>query len=954
MLFLITAPAQAQYGGGTGEPNDPYLIYDANQMNAIGADSNDWDKHFKLMADIDLSEYTGTEFNIIGTGHFECTMICWFVGTPFTGVFDGNGHTISNFTYQYNGNEFVGLFGCVDGESAQIKNLGLKDVDIDTDYGERVGSLIGLLFNGTVIDCYTQGGSVSGDYRVGGLVGRSDELASIFNCYADVNVSSYADIGGLVGLNFGAISNCYSKVSAVGVYEVGGLVGFNLGTITDCYSEGSISGGSRIGGLVGYNYSNGTITNCHSTSSVAGSGHVGGLVGGNSGPITNCYSTGSVSGIGKVGGLVGLNWVGTITNCYATGDVEGGESIGGLAGFNDRTVVNCYSTGNVSGDDRVGGLVGETDLRSKISHCYAASYVTGATNVGGLAGYDNSGSYTKCFWDNTVNQLLTGIGNVTHPDVIGESTANMQTKSTFIEAEWDFVGEYENGPSDDWAEPNAGGYPILWWQLSPLPELPTFSGGTGEPNNPYLILTAAELNHIGHNQRLMGRHFRLINDIDLTGTEFFIIGNNVFPFTGTFDGNGKTVSNFIYRSTNQDETGFFTFVNNMQSQIKDLYLKDSCIEAETADKVGTLVGELAEGTISDCHVELCNISGKRYVGGLVGFNRNGTILNCTSSGSVSGGGQGSFLGSGYVGGLVGSNSGIIYNCTSASSVISGNDDAVGGLVGRHTHISRSDFEIRDCYTRGLVSANRWVGGLVGMNMGAIRNCGSSSSVSGNNEVGGLVGYNNSTIRNCYSIGSISGITYVGGFAGRNRYTISNCYSQGGVLGNNRVGGLVGFNDNKVSNCYSVGGVTGATDVGGLVGLNDGGTVSNSFWDIDTSWQATSSGGTDKTTAEMQMQVTFTDAGWDFVGERINGREDIWMMTCEGMSYPKLSWWQPVLGDYFCPDGVDMIDMEHLALHWLDTGCDETNDYCDWAEISNDSTIDFTDFAILADNWLAGR
>jgi len=100
--------------------------------------------------------------------------------------------------------------------------------------------------------------------------------------------------------------------------------------------------------------------------------------------------------------------------------------------------------------------------------------------------------------------------------------------------------------------------------------------------------------------------------------------------------------------------------------------------------------------------------------------------------------------------------------------------------------------------------------------------------------------------------------------------------------------------------------------------------------------------------------TFTDAGWDFVGERINGSEDIWMMTCEGMSYPKLSWWQPVLGDYFCPDGVDMIDMEHLALHWLDTGCDETNDYCDWAEISNDSTIDFTDFAILAGNWLAGR
>ena len=84
MLYFSGLPAQAQYGGGSGEPNDPYLIYTAEQMNAIGANPNDWDKHFKLMADIDLSAYTGTAFNIIGS---------------FRGVFDGNGHTISNFTY---------------------------------------------------------------------------------------------------------------------------------------------------------------------------------------------------------------------------------------------------------------------------------------------------------------------------------------------------------------------------------------------------------------------------------------------------------------------------------------------------------------------------------------------------------------------------------------------------------------------------------------------------------------------------------------------------------------------------------------------------------------------------------------------------------------------------------------------------------------------------------------
>lgn len=68
-VLFLSWPAHAKYGGGTGEPNDPYLIYTAEQMNTIGADLDDWDKHFKLMADIDLSGYTGTDFNIIGIGN---------------------------------------------------------------------------------------------------------------------------------------------------------------------------------------------------------------------------------------------------------------------------------------------------------------------------------------------------------------------------------------------------------------------------------------------------------------------------------------------------------------------------------------------------------------------------------------------------------------------------------------------------------------------------------------------------------------------------------------------------------------------------------------------------------------------------------------------------------------------------------------------------------------------
>jgi len=90
--------ALAQYGGGSGTAEDPYLIYTAEEMNAIGADPNDWDKHFLLMADIDLSGYTGTEFNMIGSARRASRGGTRLV-QGFSGTFDGNGHTIVNFTY---------------------------------------------------------------------------------------------------------------------------------------------------------------------------------------------------------------------------------------------------------------------------------------------------------------------------------------------------------------------------------------------------------------------------------------------------------------------------------------------------------------------------------------------------------------------------------------------------------------------------------------------------------------------------------------------------------------------------------------------------------------------------------------------------------------------------------------------------------------------------------------
>lgn len=201
-MCLFSFPAYAQYGGGTGEPNDPYLIYTAEQLNTIGLHQEDADKHFKLMADIDLSSYQGDSFNRIGFYDPPEFFPDWH--PPFEGVFDGNHHTISNFTYVIDankpleenglwGDEYVGLFGHVRGPQAQIKNLGLINPTIYpavtcTERVSKVGAIAGRLSDGSITNCYVKGGTISGDVSVGGLVGSNLE-GTLSNCYSTCNVS---------------------------------------------------------------------------------------------------------------------------------------------------------------------------------------------------------------------------------------------------------------------------------------------------------------------------------------------------------------------------------------------------------------------------------------------------------------------------------------------------------------------------------------------------------------------------------------------------------------------------------------------------------------------------------------------------------------------------------------------------------------------------------------------
>jgi hypothetical protein len=164
-------------------------------------------------------------------------------------------------------------------------------------------------------------------------------------------------------------------------------------------------------------------------------------------------------------------------------------------------------------------------------------------------------------------------------------------------------------------------------------------------------------------------------------------------------------------------------------------------------------------------------------------------------------------------------------------------------------------------------------------------------VTGGWDVGGLVGWNQGTVSNCYCTGNATGEGGIGGLVGDNWGTVSNSHSSANVTGNWDSGGLVGQNYGTVSDSYSTGSVAGNYTVGGLVGENSYGTVSNSFWDTETSGQATSPGGTGKTTAEMRSIATFSGAGWNITAVANPGTRNpsyIWNIV-DDVTYPFLSW-----------------------------------------------------------------
>ena len=369
---------------GDGSKDEVYEISNAGQLywfaglvnGTLSGETQNTSANAVLTADIVVSKNVLKPDGTVNEGTFKEWTPIATSASPYTGIFDGQNHTISGLYFNQEDSYNVGLFSRNNGK---IANAGILDSYF---YGtSKVGGVCGNNYTGTITNCYNTG-SVRGIGTAGGVSGYNDN-GSITNCYNTGNVSGSS---GFVG----GVSGCNSK-----------------GTIINSYNAGSVSGLEFVGGVSGDN-SKGTITNCYNIGSVSGSeGYVGGVNGyNNGGNITNSYNVGSVSGTERhVGGVSGYNDGGTITNCYNIGSsVSGSGYVGGVSGDNSKgTITNCYNTGSVSGTGvNVGGVIGRNESNATIKNCYYDSTIYTGTAIG----YD--GGTTEKVEGKTTEQYKTG------------------------------------------------------------------------------------------------------------------------------------------------------------------------------------------------------------------------------------------------------------------------------------------------------------------------------------------------------------------------------------------------------------------------------------------------------------------------------------------------------------------------------------------------------------------
>lgn len=416
------------FDSGDGTEKNPYIISTETQLMFVMDIPN---KCYKLANDIALT----SEWIPIGT-----------YGDAFSGMFDGDGHTISNMIIS----DGDGFFKEVTGT---VKNLNITGSVAST--SGYAGGIAGKS-SGTFENC-TFSGTVTGTGRVGGLIGYN-KGTSVISCHTSGSVteSEYGYTGGLIGcndnsLNNDIVTNCYSSCDVKGGHNVGGLIGNQkYATISKCYATGNVQCSNNTGsagGLVGYAYKT-SIKSCFATGDV-------------STRVDSIYYDAASQG----GGLIGYLYDGTISASYAEGNVvtykddmgkykfyHSGGLVGYLSCSSDGTIENCYATGDVTANGFASGLIGLNNYHMLITNCYSIGKPD-ASKVYGIV-YNTSTTYGRVknsYYDTQTSTCTdTGCGSP-------KTTSGM--KNQLIYDGWDFDDIWAIDPS----EAINDGYPYLQW-----------------------------------------------------------------------------------------------------------------------------------------------------------------------------------------------------------------------------------------------------------------------------------------------------------------------------------------------------------------------------------------------------------------------------------------------------------------------------------------------------------
>ena len=317
-----------------------------------------------------------------------------------------------------------------------------------------------------------------------------------------------------------------------------------------------------------------------------------------------------------------------------------------------------------------------------------------------------------------------------------------------------------------------------------------------------------------------------------------------FPdgFEGKFDGNGYEIQNLYMNRPRTPSQGLFQLIRNQNALIQNIGLTDCFIYGRW--NVGALCG---------------NLSSIKYV------------KNCYSTGTIKGSQR-------CIGGLVGNatNSLNIYDCHSTCNVtgtINKYDTAfnsnVGGLVGTSASIYNS-------YATGNVKGLSYIGGLSGGDSGSFYRCYATGNVEAiEGYAGGLAPSGGAYF--CYATGNVTTPANAGGllYTGKSE----NSYATGAVnASSGKVGGLIGYKgmDHTCTKSYSTGEVNSGNagdDIGGLIGDAHlySGNATYSYWDTETSKQATSHAGEGRTTAQMKQKETYVTFSFGEGNKELTGK-----------------------------------------------------------------------------------